>query len=544
MIANLTYVLPMSTSNFNLPPQLTDWHPYKNSQITDLCLILGDQLNAKHSWFQQVQSQRLFVFMELAQEANYVTHHQQKILAFFAAMRSFAMALHQAGHQVLYLSLDAAVNSGNLTANLDQLITQLGITTVHLQQPDEYRLDQQLQQWATVQPSVSVTWCDTEHFICARDVLQQWFGDKPSYLMEAFYRRLRKQTGYLVDEHQQPFGGQWNYDKSNRNKLPAKHKIPAPLLFANDTSELADMLQRMGIKTMGSAQPDKLLWPVNRQQSLQLLDYFLEYLLPNFGLYQDAMTESSWAVYHARLSFSLNTKMLSPKLVIERAIDYWQQHQERISLAQIEGFVRQILGWREFVRAIYWQFMPNYKALNYFKHHRPLPDYFWTGDTKMRCLQHSLSQSLDYAYAHHIQRLMVIGNFSLLTELDPDAVDHWYLGVYIDAIEWVELPNTRGMSQFADGGIVASKPYVASGNYMNKMSSYCSNCHYQVKLKSGEKSCPLNSLYWHFIEQKQEHFASNPRMSLVIKQWQQRGPSERNDILATAQRYLEQLNSL
>jgi len=277
------------------------------------------------------------------------------------------------------------------------------------------------------------------------------------------------------------------------------------------------------------------------------VDYFCEHCLINFGRFQDAMTDQSdhrWSLYHSRLSFALNSKILHPYQVIQKAIDAYQDSQGRISLAQIEGFVRQILGWREYVRGVYWANMPAYSRKNTLAAQGALPDYFWTGDTKMNCMQQAIGQSLDYAYAHHIQRLMIIGNFCLLTGINPDEVDAWYLGVYIDAIEWVEMPNTRGMSQFADDGIVATKPYTAGGNYINKMSDYCKNCHYKIKEKTGEQACPFNSLYWRFMTTHRKRLEKNPRIGMVYRNWDKQNTSVQQATLEQAEYFIDNIEQL
>ncbi|CUA84270.1 cryptochrome/photolyase family protein [Pseudidiomarina woesei] len=521
----------------------TDLSALADLAISEVALILGDQLNASHSWFKAVNTKRLFVLMEIRQETDYVTHHIQKVIGFFAAMRQFAQALASAGHQVFYFTLDAKRNQQDITGNLTALSTVLPqLEKFSIQQPDEYRLDKQLQDFSAAQ-SIAVEWFDTEHFLCQRSVLDDWFGQQKQVVMETFYRRMRKSTGYLM-RGGKPLGGKWNYDKENRNKLPKEQTPPAPLCFGHDVSELAAMLARQQVKTIGTVDAKNYLWPINRAESRQLLDYFIQYLLPNFGRFQDAMHTDFWALYHARISFSLNTKMLSPREVVERALSYWQQHQDVIDRAQIEGFIRQIIGWREFIRAIYWQRMPTYAEFNFFDNSNTLPDFYWTGATQMACLSHTVKQSLEFAYAHHIQRLMVTGNFALLLGVNPTTVDSWYLGIYNDAIEWVELPNTRGMSQFADGGILATKPYISSGSYINKMSNYCQSCAYQVDKKVGERACPFNSLYWNFIDQHFNKLKTNPRMALMTKQWEQRSESEKKSLRTQAKFYIENVNKL
>lgn len=511
-----------------------------STQYSQLRLILGDQLNASHSWLRQPREDTLYVMMEMRQETDYVRHHRQKVLAFFAAMRNFANAIAHK-HDVLYLTLDHQGNKQHLTDNLDMVLQHTKVQDFAYQAPDEWRLDEQLARYRP--DGVSVSMVDTEHFLTARDALGDYFKDPNKVLLETFYRRLRKQYNYLMDGDK-PAGGKWNYDHDNRKKLPEKVQVPTPLVFDNDVSELDVLLTKQGVDSFGEVDATALPWPVSRKQSRELLNFFLEHGLANFGRYQDAMSKRCWSLFHSRLSFSMNSKMLSPREVIESAIEAHHKQPDVINLAQIEGFVRQILGWREFVRAIYWDKMPDYANLNKLQHERALPEFYWTGDTKMACLQHAIRQSLQYAYAHHIQRLMITGNFALLTGADPDAVDAWYLGIYVDAIEWVELPNTRGMSQFADGGILATKPYVSGGNYINNMGHYCKDCHYDVKQKHGEGSCPFNVLYWHFLDRHQQLFANNQRMSMMYRQWEKRESNEREAILATANDYLIHLETL
>jgi len=324
--------------------------------------------------------------------------------------------------------------------------------------------------------------------------LKEFFAGKKHCLMESFYRWMRKRCDILMEKGK-PVGGQWNFDRQNRQAYDHRTPIPPPLLFENDVSDIVQAIQNQKVQTIGEIQPTRLIWPTTRAQSLSLMKSFTAQLLPAFGTYQDAMTRRNWHLFHSRLSFAMNTKMLHPLEVIDAAIKAWQKKPNKITISQIEGFVRQILGWREFMRGIYWAFMPDLADLNYFDHQAALPDFYWTGNTRMNCLGAAIGQSLKHAYAHHIQRLMLTGNFALLAGVHPDRVDEWYLGIYIDAIQWVELPNTRAMSQFADGGRVATKPYVSSANYIHSMSDYCEDCQYDWKKRHGQKSCPLNCLY-------------------------------------------------
>jgi deoxyribodipyrimidine photolyase-related protein len=311
-----------------------------------------------------------------------------------------------------------------------------------------------------------------------------------------------------------PIGERWNFDSENRKKLPAGVKPPPAIEFPRDVSDLVSMLTQENVTSIGTVDQKRFTWAVSRDDALQALQYFCDHLLPEFGSYQDAMTTEHRTLFHSKLSFALNVKLISPREVIEAAIKTWEKNPERVSIEQIEGFVRQIAGWREFMRGVYWTHMPEYKRLNFFKAERPLPHYFWDADTKMNCVRQSVQQSLDDSYAHHIQRLMVTGNLAVMTGINPDEIDAWYLGIYADAVEWVQLPNTRGMSQFADGGIVGTKPYTSSAQYINKMSNYCSKCFYNYKEKFGERGCPFNTLYWGFLIRNQEKLEKNPRIGM------------------------------
>jgi deoxyribodipyrimidine photolyase-related protein len=516
-----------------------------------LRLILGDQLNASHSWFSQIQPDTLYVIAELKQEATYVQHHKQKIAVFFAAMEQFSQALKAAGHQVLYLTLDDTEEFKGLPALIKHLSTLHQVIQFDYQLPDEYRLRQQLEKLGHDLSIISQA-CDSEHFYLPDDEIKNYFEKGKRHRLENFYRKMRKRFDVLMEDSL-PVGGEWNFDQNNRNKLkPADlAEIPAPLLFTNDISIILARIEKHGIKTIGYA-TEEVLWPINRKQAQQLLVFFCQTCLPKFGKFQDSMTgklslldqDNGWSLYHSRISFALNSKILSPKQVIDTAIASYHASDGTIDISQIEGFVRQIIGWREFVRGIYWANMPDYAKLNNLAATRQLPSWFWDAKTDMNCLHHAIKQSLEFSYAHHIQRLMVTGNFCLLTGVDPDQVDDWYLGIYIDAIEWVEMPNTRGMSQFADGGIVGSKAYAASGNYIKKMSDYCGDCSYQVNQIDADNACPLNSLYWNFMQSHQATMASNPRTKMVYNNWLKKPEEDKQRILNKAQFYLDNIENL
>ncbi|CAK2401221.1 cryptochrome/photolyase family protein [Vibrio crassostreae] len=512
-------------------------------------LILGDQLNIEHSWYAQVNDDVIYIIAELKQETDYVASHVQKVAAFFSAMGYFAEELTQRGHQVLHLTLDDTAQFNSLDALLQHYTHEFDAEKFEYQRPDEYRLLQQLNQFKLTKAIKGC--CDSEHFLFPFDEIEQQFPKNKHIMMEHFYRRMRKRFNILLEDGK-PVGGKWNYDANNRKKLKKQDidNLPQPLMFANDISSILERIERHQVETIGQV-GNQLLWPVNRAQSLSLLAHFCQVCLPLFGHFQDAMTtehDSKWSLYHSRISFSLNSKLVSPKEVIDAALSAYQASSKSnaptIDIAQVEGFVRQILGWREYIRAVYWANMPAYANKNHYAADRQLPHYFWDGQTKMNCMKHAIGQSLEFAYAHHIQRLMVTGNFCLITGIAPDQVDSWYLGIYVDAIEWVEMPNTRGMALFADGGIVGTKPYSASGSYINRMSDYCKGCHYQIKERSGESSCPFNSLYWRFMNQHRDALNRNPRMGMLYRSWDNMDEQDQQAILDTAEQRLTNLEDL
>ena len=510
---------------------------------TTLRLILGDQLNSRHRWFRRTRGDVVYTLMEVRQETDYVVHHIQKVAGFFGAMRRFAAFLTDQGHRVIYLRLDDPRNEQDFEANLRRLIQSEKATRFEYMLPDEYRLDRRLADLADRLP-VSTAAVDSEHFLMLRHDLEDMFRGKKRYLMESFYRRMRRQHAILM-EGDQPVGGRWNFDQRNRNRYDGAVPLPPPKTFDNDVEAIVDMIDAGGVKTIGTVEPKHFIWPVSREQALEQLEEFVRRRLPHFGTYQDAMALDSWSLFHARLSFALNLKLLHPREVIDAALEAAQDpYGAPIGIEQVEGFVRQILGWREYVRGIYWARMPDYEGLNHLDHQASLPAFYWTADTRMRCLRAAIAQSLEHAYAHHIQRLMVTGNFALLAGVHPDQVDAWYLGIYIDAVQWVEIVNTRGMSQFADGGLVATKPYTASANYIRKMSDYCNDCAYDAAKRTGERACPFNSLYWDFLHRHRDRLAGNPRVGMMYRTWDRMAQTTRRELLIQAEAYKASLDTL
>jgi deoxyribodipyrimidine photolyase-related protein len=507
-----------------------------------LRLVLGDQLNLAHSWWDDDPGTFTVLMCEARSETDYVKHHVQKIVAFFSAMRHFAEELRERDIEVIYLKLDGEDNKGSIAENVNETLKNGRYSSWAYQLPDEYRLDRVLA-YLSEEIDLPCEKADTEHFFTSRDELKDFFEGKKTYVLESFYRYMRKKHGILMDG-EQPAGGDWNYDKSNRKSLPADHDVAEPKEFKRNVSQIVSMLNDRKVETIGSIEAEKFLWPVTRKEGLEMLRFFIDRCLGLFGDYQDAMREDEWSVYHSRLSFLMNAKILSPREVIERVEQAWHDDSKKYPISAVEGFIRQILGWREYMRGVYWAKMPDYEGLNFFNHQRALPQWYWTGETKMNCMRQSIGQSLQYAYAHHIQRLMITGNFALLAGVDPDEVDAWYLGIYIDAIQWVEITNTRGMSQFADGGIVGTKPYVSSANYIDKMSDYCGGCHYSKTKRTGDKACPFNSMFWHFYENHRDKLEKNPRIGFVYRNLDRMDHQKKQELITQAETYLKNIDAL
>ena len=408
------------------------------------------------------------VLMEIKQETDYVLHHSQKILGIFAAMRDFKEALLKKNHRVIYFRIGDTSNQQSFSSNLKSLILKNHIQKFEYQEPDELRVDIELKNFCN-QINIPSQMYSTEHFYTERGEVADLFKDKKQWLMETFYRYMRRKHHVLMNDDKSPAESKWNFDHENRKAWKGEPKTPSDARLIHDHSEIWKELKKSKIKSFGKNQAEQFRWPLNRKEALKLLTFFIEHLLIHFGDYQDAMHKDESRMFHSLISFALNTKMLSPsEVVLEVEKSYLNRN---IPIQTAEGFIRQIIGWREYIRGYYWAHMPALQDENYFNHNHSVPSWFWNGKTRMNCLKYTITQSLNEAYAHHIQRLMIIGNFSLLAGIEPKKLHEWYLGIYIDAFEWVEMPNTLGMSQFADGGKLASKPYVSSANYINKMSN-------------------------------------------------------------------------
>ena len=484
--------------------------------MRDLIIVLGDQLDLQAAAFDGFDAAADAVWMaEVAEESTHVWSGKPRTVMFLSAMRHFAIALREAGRALHYTALDAAGNCGTLGAQLQADIERLRPARLVMTAPGDWRVLQALK--AVAQANLlPLDIREDRHFYCTVREFAAHAKGRKSLRMEYFYREQRKRHGVLMQGND-PTGGQWNFDADNREAFPAA----GPGALPPRTTVEPDALTREVIALVNSrfaSHPGRLdgfVWPVTRGQALQSLRAFITERLPLFGRYQDAMWPGEPWLYHAHLSAALNLKLLNPREVVDAAVAAHESG--HAPLASVEGFVRQILGWREYVRGIYWTRMPAYLELNALDAREPLPAWYWTGDTDMACMRDALTQTLTHGYANHIQRLMVTGLYALMLGVQPKEVHAWYLAVYVDAVEWVELPNTLGMSQYADGGLMGSKPYVATGKYIQRMSPHCKGCRYDPAQRSGDNACPFTTLYWDFLMRHEALLAKNPRMALQVK---------------------------
>jgi deoxyribodipyrimidine photolyase-related protein len=478
--------------------------------LSALRVVLGDQLSPHVSALDGLAAGDVVLMAEVMGECTYVKHHKRKIALVLAAMRHFAAALESRKVTVRYVPLDDPENTQSLTGEVARAVADLRPGCVIATEPGEWRVREDMRGW----PGVEIR-PDTR-FAAPPGFFNAWAKGKTTLRMEFFYREMRRHHVILM-EGDQPVGGKWNFDAENRKKLPAGITPPPPKHFAPDavTDEVLALVAARFADHPGTL--DGFAFPVTAKDAKAGFKEFLKHRLSGFGDWQDSMAADEPFMFHALVSAALNLGLLDPLWLCREAEAAY--HAGTAPLNAVEGFIRQILGWREYIRGIYWHHMPGYASLNALDATRKLPAFYWTAETDMRCMAQAIGQTLEHAYAHHIHRLMITGNFALLAGLHPDQVDEWYLAVYADAYEWVEMPNTRGMALHADGGIVGSKPYAASGAYINKMSDYCGGCFYDVKDATGARACPFNALYWDFIARHAEKFENNPRMAMPVRSW-------------------------
>ena len=474
----------------------------------NICVVLGDQLSPKLSSLKNFDKSRdEILMMEVKAETQYVKHHPKKIILIFSAMRHFAEEMKNKGFSIQYVKLDDKNNTGSFEKEITRFYKKLNPNKIILTEPSEYRVLSNLQKLGK---KIPLKILQDDRFYCNKNEFEDWFKKQSSPRMENFYRWIRKKENILLDKNGNPEGGIWNYDKENRTKFSKDIRSTSILKFENDqiTSDVINLVKNNFSKNFGCPQP--FWFGVTRNDAKKALTEFTRNRLVNFGKYQDVMKSDDNYLFHSVLSVYLNIGLLSPKEVCEKVLR--QYRSKKCPINSCEGFIRQILGWREYIRGIYWIYAPEYGKTNYLNAKGKLPDFFWNCNTNLNCLQKCITQTRDESYAHHIQRLMITGNFSLIAGIEPKQICEWYLSVYSDAFEWVELPNTHGMSQFADGGILGSKPYAASGAYINKMSDYCRSCKFSVKEKSGPNACPFNYLYWNFFIKNKEKLQNNHRL--------------------------------
>ena len=504
--------------------------------MSRLVLVLGDQLSMELSALKKAEKgSDIVVMAEVSEEAGYVRHHPKKIALIFAAMRKFAQALEADGWDVRYTKLDDPDNAGSIVGELLRRAEETGAPGVICTEPGEWRLISKLKH-APIKTHI----INDDRFIASHKEFEDWAEGRKALRMEYFYREMRRKTGLMM-EGDDPAGDKWNYDHENRKAAPDDVKVDGPLWFEPDETveEVLKLVESRFDNHFGDLRP--FGFATTREQALEALDYFVKNALPRFGDYQDAMLEDHRFLYHSVVSPYINLGLLGPLEVCQAVEKAWQDGDAPINAA--EGFIRQIIGWREYMRGIYFLEGPEYPERNVLGHDRDLPGFYWGSETRMNCVAHAVAQTKEGAYAHHIQRLMVTGNFALLAGIDPYQVHEWYLAVYADAYEWVEAPNVVGMSQFADGGIIASKPYVSSGSYINRMSDYCKGCDYSVSKKTGEGACPFNLLYWHFLDRHRDRFEGNGRMGNMYRTWDRMDADRRKTVLREAETWLERLDN-
>jgi len=514
----------------------------KTDAVHHLVLVLGDQLNADSAAFDDFDNRHDAVWMaEVADESTHVWTHKARIVMFLAAMRHLRERLEKEGRRVEYRRLPVEKDDGpdSLSSHLEEAIKRLGPEKLIIVEPGEYRVQHALQTLAG-KLDVPLEIRTDRHFFTTKDDFADFARGRKELRLEYFYRQQRKRTELLM-EAGEPAVGRWNFDKDNRESFgrDGPGEIPPPRRFEPDkvTREVIELVDQRFADHPGSA--DEFDFPVTPKQARQALEDFIEHRLPRFGDFQDAMWTDEPLLYHSRLSAAMNLKLLDPREVVDAAIAAYETGDAPLNA--VEGFVRQILGWREFIRGVYWHFMPEYLNRNELQADRPLPDFYWTGETEMNCLRQAIGQTLRHGYAHHIQRLMVTGLFAMLLGVEPQQVHRWYLAVYVDAVEWVELPNSLGMSQFGDGGVMASKPYAATGKYIKRMSNYCDTCRFDPDAHDGENACPFTVLYWDFLQRHRKKLERNQRMSLQVRNLDRKTRDELKEIRRHAAQIVEEL---
>lgn len=500
-----------------------------------LFLVLGDQLDPAYLERVGLDKNRDHVLMaEVIAESTHVSSNAQRTVLFLSAMRHHERSLAAEGWRVRYVRMDELGNTHSLGGELTRAMDELAPDEVHVIQPGDHRVRAEIEA-AVAEGGRQLTIHDDPHFLCTTGRFNAWATGRKSLTMEYFYRAERKRLNILMDDDGQPVGGAWNYDKDNRKSFKHEPTTPEPAWFEADhiTRGVIELVKKYLPDLPGD--PERFRWPVTREQALVVLDRFIEDRLPDFGDYQDAMWTNEHTLNHALLAPALNLKLLDPREVVGRAVDAYERG--HAPLNAVEGFVRQVIGWREFIRGVYFYEGDDYPHRNALDQHGSLPEFYWTADTDMTCMRHALRSVIDLAYGHHIARLMVTGNFALIAGVHPRAIGDWYLAMYADAVDWVSAPNTIGMAMHADNAVVGTKPYAASGKYIQRMSNYCKHCRYSIKARSGDNACPFNVFYWDFLHRNRDRFKTNTRMALIFKSLERVSDDELVQITSSAAAY-------
>jgi deoxyribodipyrimidine photolyase-related protein len=498
--------------------------------VRRLVLVLGDQLNADSAAFDDFDAARDAVLMvEARHEATYVPQHKKRLLLFFSAMRHFRDELRARGLRVHYAALDSEHNRGSFGEEVPRWLRETRAETLVVAQPGDYRVRAELR-GALRGKRCSLDIRPDRHFLCTDEQFAEFAEGRKSLLMESFYRGMRRRHDVLLEPDGGPLGGRWNYDADNRESFgkggPPEIEAPRSFRWDATTRAVAALVEKGFPESPGRTKGFDL--PVTARQARAALRDFVEHRLAHFGRYQDAMLTGRPYLYHSRLSSALNLHLLDPRRAIEKVVE--AHRRDGAPLNSAEGFVRQVLGWREYVRGVYWREMPGYERRNALDAELPMPAFMWTAETEMNCIRQSVGQLIEHAYAHHIQRLMVLGLFCLLLGVRPRDVNRWHLSMYIDAVDWVSLPNVLGMSQYADGGLLATKPYCASGAYIQRMSDYCGGCRFDPKRATGGDACPFTTLYWDFLSRNRTRLRDNRRMNFQLANLDKKSRSELREI--------------
>lgn len=514
--------------------QLASRPPEKG--VRDLLLVLGDQLSRDYEPIRGLDPERDAVLMiEAREESTRTPSSKQRTTLFLSAMRHFALDLLDRGVRVRYGRLDDEENTGTFGGEIRRAVRDLEPERVRVIHPGAWRVLREIEE-ACESAGVELEILEDTHFLCTIDEFMAWREDRRTPVLEHFYRMMRRKHGVLLTERGDPVGGEWNFDQQNRKAFRRAPRAPRP--YAPETDEVVQEVIELVERELPDL-PGRLAsfrWPVTRAKALKALNRFIEDRLPSFGAHQDAMWTGENTLYHSLISPAINLKLLDPREVIEKAVAALDSSGGNAPINSVEGFVRQVLGWREFIRGVYWTEGEEYESRNGLRAQGKLPECYWTGETDMRCMRECVEPVLESGHSHHIQRLMVTGNLGLLAGVHPDEMDAWYLGMYVDAVEWVTIPNTRGMSQHADHGVVGTKPYVSTGNYIRKMSNYCEHCRYDPGKRTGDDACPFTTLYWDFLIRHEKRFAANARMKLMMKHVEKLSPADRVELTASARK--------